>query len=94
MTPNYPQNKHNQLCPYVQSLGYQAATAFADKTGKARILTVPIYMGDGPKLLKKSFIALGAKLGISSAKVKKAVKEGFSAQAGFEKALKEKGVEQ
>ena len=33
MTANFPQNKHNQLCPYVQSLAYQVRAAFADKMG-------------------------------------------------------------
>jgi predicted CoA-substrate-specific enzyme activase len=93
MTANFPQNEHNQLCPYVQSLAYQAETAFADKLGRTKILTVPIRLGEGRKLLQKSFITLGRKLGVSASVVRKAIGKGFVAQAGFEQALKEKGRE-
>ncbi len=93
MTANYPQNKHNQLCPYVQSFPYQIKTAFADKLGDTKILTVPLRLGEGQRLLRKTFSALGEKLGISASAIRKAVKEGFSAQAGFERSLIEKGRE-
>jgi predicted CoA-substrate-specific enzyme activase len=93
MTASFPQNEHNQLCPYVQSLGYQAKTAFADELGRTKILTVPIRLGEGKRLLQKSFIALGKKLRVSVSAVRRAVKEGLSAQGRFERALKEKGRE-
>jgi predicted CoA-substrate-specific enzyme activase len=93
MMAGFPQNEHNQLCPYVQSLGYQAQTAFADKLGSAKILTVPLRLGEGEKLLRKGFNALGEKLGVSASAVRRAIKEAFSAQAGFERSLKEKGRE-
>ena len=93
MTASFPQNKHNKLCPYVQSLGYQVKTAFTDKIGKTKILTTPIRMGEGQRLLSKGFVALGKKLNISASAVRKALKEGTSAQAGFDRALKDKGKE-
>ncbi|MHC4483343.1 MAG: acyl-CoA dehydratase activase, partial [Planctomycetota bacterium] len=93
MTASFPQNKHNQLCPYVQSLGYQAKTAFADRLGRTKILTVPIRLGEGERLIRKSFIAVGKKLGISASAVRSAAKEAFVAQVGFGRALKEKGKE-
>lgn len=93
MTASSPQNKHNKLCPYVQSLGYQAKTAFADALGETQILTIPIHLGEGEKLIRKSFIALGKKLGVSVSAVSRATKEAFSAQVGFEGVLKEKGSE-
>jgi len=92
-TPGFPENEHNQLCPYVQSLPYQAKTAFADKLGRTKLLTVPIHMGEGRRLLRKGFTALGKKIGVSSFAVNKALKAGFAAQTGFELALKEKGAE-
>jgi len=93
MTASFPQNEHNQLCPYVQSLAYQAETAFADKLGRTEILTVPIRLGEGQKLLQKTFSALGRKLGVSASALRRAIREGFTAQAGFEQDLKEKGKE-
>jgi predicted CoA-substrate-specific enzyme activase len=93
MTASFPQNESNQLCPYVQSLVYQAQAAFNNKLGGTKILTVPIRLGEGQRLLQKSFIALGEKLGISASAVRKAIKEGFSAQGRFDKALLDKGKE-
>ena len=77
MTASFPQNKSNQLCPYVQSLVYQAKTAFNNKLADTKILTAPIRMGEGQRLLRKSFIALGRKLGVSASAVRKAIKVGL-----------------
>jgi len=93
MTASYPRNQTNQLCPYVQSLVYQAQAAFSNKLGNTKILTAPVHLGQGQKLLQKSFIAIGKQLGISASAVRKAVKEGFSAQQKFEQAMQDKGKE-
>jgi predicted CoA-substrate-specific enzyme activase len=93
MTASFPKNKNNQLCPYVQSLAYQAKSAFADKLGSTEILDIPIRMGEGQRLLRKSFVRLGGKLGISASMVRKAIERGFDAQAAFEQDLKRKGAE-
>jgi len=93
MTASYPQNRSSQLCPYIQSLAYQAETAFAGRLGDTKILTAPLRLGEGRKLLRKSFITLGGKLGISASVIRKAIEEGFSAQADFEQALVKKGRE-
>ena len=93
MTANYPQNKHNQLCPYVQSLAYQAQAAFADRLGRTKILSVPIRLGEGRRLLRKTFSSLAEKLGLSKTAVYKAIEEGMNAQRNFEKALRRKGRE-
>jgi predicted CoA-substrate-specific enzyme activase len=93
MTASYPQNRANQLCPYIQSLPYQAETAFKGKLGDTKILTTPIRLGEGRRLLRKSFITLGGKLEISASAVRKAIKEAFSAQADFEQTLVRKGKE-
>jgi predicted nucleotide-binding protein (sugar kinase/HSP70/actin superfamily) len=77
----------------VQSFAYQVRTAFAGKLGETKILTVPIRMCEGYKQLCEGFIAIGRELGASAAVVRKAIKEGLSAQAGFEWAIKEKGRE-
>ena len=106
MTASFPMNKHNQLCPYVQSLPYQAKTAFANKldghpgqdkgaldTGGTKILTAPIRMGEGQKLLRKTFTELGRQLKVSASAVHKAIKQAFSVQKSFEDTLKQKGAE-
>jgi len=93
MTASFPESKHNQLCPYVQSLPYQGQSAFADKLGQTKILTVPIRLGERRRLLRKSFYLLGAKLGLTPSAVRKAIKDAFYAQAGFEQALRQAGAE-
>ena len=93
MTAVFPQNKSNQLCPYVQSLVYQAQAAFGNKLGDTKILTAPIRMGEGQKLLQKSFAALGRMLGVSASSVRKALEKGLAAQQKFERAMLDKGKE-
>ncbi|MHC4622398.1 MAG: acyl-CoA dehydratase activase [Planctomycetota bacterium] len=93
MTASFPANQYNQLCPYVQSVGYQAKTAFAGKLGSARILTVPLRLGDGDKQMRRAFGVLGRKLGVARAAVRRAIEKGIAAQEGFERALQEKGRE-
>ncbi|MFC1676791.1 acyl-CoA dehydratase activase [Planctomycetota bacterium] len=96
MTQSFPENKHNQLCPYVQSLPYQVKTAFADRLGETNLLMPVIQMGQGRKLLEQSFAGIAKDLLKGKAKktvVQKALDEGLTAQQNFEKALKDKGAE-
>ncbi|MHC4346082.1 MAG: acyl-CoA dehydratase activase-related protein, partial [Planctomycetota bacterium] len=93
MTAPFPENRRSQLCPYVQSIGYQARTAFSSRAGGAEILTVPIRLGDGRKLTRGSFLSLARKLGVPAGHVSRALKEAFGAQAEFERGLKQKGKE-
>jgi predicted CoA-substrate-specific enzyme activase len=93
MPATFPQNRSNQLCPYVQSLVYQAQTAFGNKLAGAKILTAPIRLGEGRKFLQKGFLSIGRELGVSASAVRKAVEEGFAAQRMFEWAMLNKGKE-
>jgi predicted CoA-substrate-specific enzyme activase len=93
MTANFPLNKHNNLCPYVQSLPYQVRSAFADKLGRTRILTLPMRFGEGDKLLTKSFVGLGEMLGAPKGQIKRALKVALAAQQDFDRALQDKGKE-
>ena len=93
MMSDAPCDGHNQLCPYVQSLPYQVKAAFAGRLGRTKLLIAPVRLGEGQRLLQKSFLAIGRELGVSGVKVRRAVEEGLSAQAGFEQALRIKGRE-
>jgi len=93
MTKSFDENEHNQLCPYVQSFGFQVQTAFADELGQTKVLSLPIRLGEGQKLIQRSFGALKDELGISGGEVKRALKVAFEAQDSFEAALKAKGKE-
>jgi predicted CoA-substrate-specific enzyme activase len=93
MTAVFPQNKSNQLCPYVQSLVYQVKAAFGSKLGDTKILAATLRLGEGRKLLREGFAALGRELGVSAAGVRRAVNAGFDAQKRFEQAMLNKGKE-
>ncbi len=90
---SFPQNQHNQICPYVQSFAYQVMASFTGKLGRTKIITAPIRLGEGKSLITKSFIALGRELNVSASQARKAAEEALAAQAGFENALKDKGKE-
>jgi predicted CoA-substrate-specific enzyme activase len=92
-TASFPQNKHNQICPYVQSFAHQVKAAFAAKLGRMKIITAPVRLGEGKSLIMKSFVALGKELNVSASRARKGAKEALAAQAGFENALRDKGKE-
>ncbi len=89
----YPTNEHNQLCPYVQSIAYQAQAAFGDRLGSTKIISSPVRMGEGYVHLLRSFVDLGAQLGVSKGEATKALRDATAAQEGFERAMKSKGRE-
>jgi predicted CoA-substrate-specific enzyme activase len=93
MTASFPNNKHNQFCPYVQSFAYQVSAAFADKLGRTKILSLPMRFGEGDKLFNRSFIELGRLLGIKSSQVKAALRKACAAQDEFDASLGQKGAE-
>ncbi|OQA01642.1 MAG: R-phenyllactate dehydratase activator [Planctomycetes bacterium ADurb.Bin401] len=84
-------NKHSKLCPYVQSLPYQARAAFGDKLGKSEILTPVIRLGDGRKPLIKSFTDFASQLKVKKGLAEKAVEAALEAQKEFETSLVLKG---
>jgi len=93
MTPSFPENQNNQLCPYVQSLAYQVESAFTDRLGSTQILNVPIRMGEGQSLLRKTFAELARKLSVPPSAARKAIRQGFDAQVAFEQDLTKKGAD-
>jgi predicted nucleotide-binding protein (sugar kinase/HSP70/actin superfamily) len=93
MKSGLPDAARGQLCPYVQSLPYQAGSVFAGKLGDTKILMPVLRMGEGHRLVRKTFRQLGSKLGVSATAVEKALQDGLAAQEGFESALKAKGTE-
>jgi len=93
MMAGFPESPRHQVCPYVQSFPYQIRTAFGDRLGETKLLTTPIRLSEGNRLLRKSFAELGRQLGVSASRVKRAIAEAFDAQLRFENALRQKGRE-
>jgi predicted CoA-substrate-specific enzyme activase len=84
-------HKHNQLCPYVQSFPYQVRTAFGGGNGGAKLLSAPLRLGEGHRLLARTFRKLAGSLNVSGAVVGRAVDEAVRAQRAFEADLRAKG---
>jgi len=93
VTANFAENEHNHFCPYVQSFPYQIRTAFGDKLGNTKLLICQLRLGEGDKLVRKTFGRLGKQLNVAQSSIYRAVEKGFEAQQGFERALREKGRE-
>lgn len=85
--------KISKLCPYVQSLPYQAKAALTGKLGKCKLLTPVIRLGNGKKHLLKSFMNIANRLRIHPSNVKKALDDALAAQKTFEESLILKGKE-
>ncbi len=91
----YEGNEHNQLCPYIQSIPYQADISFAEKLAKTRtkIITAPIRLGESEKVVAKTFVDLSAKLGVPPREARAALRQAEAAQQRFERAMLAKGRE-
>ncbi|MBE0534303.1 MAG: CoA activase, partial [Phycisphaerae bacterium] len=86
-------HKHNQLCPYVQSFPYQVRTAFGNGNGDggAKILSTPLRLGEGQRLLSRTLRQLAKTLGVSGAVVGRAIDAAVRAQRAFERDVQAKG---
>ncbi|MCP4708085.1 MAG: CoA activase [Planctomycetes bacterium] len=98
MPEDDPENKHNQLCPYVQTIPYQVRTALKakgiDLTGpKHHLLDLHVRFQDGLKPLRKNLWALVDKLKVSKSQINKALDVGLAAQKEFEDGCRRRGKE-
>jgi len=89
MSADYAENKHNQLCPYVQAIPYQVRAALQAKgidttDEKNHMLDLPVRFQDGIKHLRRSLWPLAGKFGLGKAKINQALDAAQAAQARFE----------
>ncbi|MDR3037941.1 MAG: acyl-CoA dehydratase activase-related protein, partial [Candidatus Adiutrix sp.] len=78
-------------CPYVQSLAYTAGAAL--NLAPPRLITGPVFFGEGDRVLLDSLTALTRPLGLAPAEVKTAMFQALLAQDLFSRRLAEKGRE-
>ncbi len=81
----------NAACPYVQSLSYTAPAALG--LTAPRLVTGPVFFGEGDKVLEDSLARIAAPLGSARAKVREAMKRAQAAQAAFGRRLVDRGRE-
>ncbi|MDR0548526.1 MAG: acyl-CoA dehydratase activase [Deltaproteobacteria bacterium] len=91
LPPDLKGAKDNAACPYAQSLPFTAAAAL--DLEEPRLLTGPIFFGEGPKTLLDSLVGLTAPLGLDKKEVSEAIALGWAAQKNFSQRLKAKGQE-
>jgi len=98
MKKEYPENQHNQLCPYVQTIPYQIRVALKargiDLDGaKNHLLDLPIRFQEGVKTLRRCLWPLAKKLNLSYSQINRALKAALKAQEDFESACRRRGRE-
>jgi len=98
MPEDYPENKHNQLCPYVQTIPYQVRAALKakgiDLTGsKNHLLDLHVRFQDGLKPLRRNLWTLAEKLNVTKAQINQALDGGLAAQKEFEEGCRRRGKE-
>jgi predicted CoA-substrate-specific enzyme activase len=93
MIPTAPEQKYHKLCPYVQSFAFQVQSTFAGQFGRTKLLTEPLYLGNGEMIMKLSFRKLAAQVGIDAKRADAALRIAMDAQKAFGSDLLKKGKE-
>ena len=98
MAEDYQENKHNQLCPYVQTIPYQVRSALKAKGieldgAKNHLIDLHVRFQDGLKVLRKTLHPLAGKFGVSKGQIHEALDRGLAAQRGFEDFCLQRGKE-
>lgn len=93
MNRSFEENDFYQLCPFVQSFGFQIQSAMGNRLGRTKLLMTPMYLGDGPRPMKRSFERLAAEFNRSPRLARKAMRKALEAQEAFEQELRDKGRE-
>ncbi|MDR1608471.1 MAG: acyl-CoA dehydratase activase [Deltaproteobacteria bacterium] len=81
--------RDNAACPYAQSLPFTAGAALDLRP--PRLLTGPVFFGEGETALLNSLYNLAKPLGLNKKAVIEAIKAGWAAQKNFGERLREKG---
>jgi len=96
MPVDYPENQDNQLCPYVQTIGYQARLAIKAagielNGSKNRLLDLHLRFQEGLDSLRRSLRPLAAVPGLSKSRINRALDVALAAQRSFEQACRDSG---
>ncbi|MBN1846046.1 MAG: hypothetical protein JW810_10210 [Sedimentisphaerales bacterium] len=89
MASDYPENQHNQLCPYVQTIPYQVRTALKakgiDLNGPTNhLIDLHVRFQDGNRVLRRNLHPLAKTFGVSTGQIDRALQRGLEAQQAFE----------
>jgi len=105
MPAEYPENRSNQLCPYVQTIPYQMRAVLSAKgidldshppgtrpveAGKNRLIDLHLRLEDAGQL-RRTLRPLARTLNVSVAQINRALTVAMKAQRSFEQACRQKG---
>ncbi|MBN1766674.1 MAG: hypothetical protein JW860_15575 [Sedimentisphaerales bacterium] len=98
MPDDYPENKHNQLCPYVQTIPYQVRVAMEargiDLTGpKNHLIDLHIRFQEGLDRLRRNLAPLAQTWNISKTQINRALDIALEVQKTFDQACRDRGKE-
>ena len=83
----------NVLCPYVQTIPYQAKVALRPEERGVKLLETPVRFQDGRRLLEKDLSALCGQLKVTRKQLSQAIDDAERAQGDFEDACRNCGQE-
>ncbi len=97
MPADYPENRSNQLCPYVQTIPYQMRAVLSAKginlNGQNnRLLDLHLRLEDAGQL-RRTLRPLARMLNVTKTQISRALDVAMKAQRSFEQACRQKGRE-
>lgn len=87
------QKINNQLCPYVQTIPYQVATAIEPDRRGVPMIKLPVRFREGRTALRKSLQPLTKTLGVTGRQLDAAMDKALQAMDDFEQACRQRGRE-
>ena len=98
MGRDFPENQHNQLCPYVQSIPYQVRAALEMKgldlkNSRPKLIDLHVRFEEGVKGLRRTLDPLRNVLQVNSGQIRRALEAGLAAQEEFEQWCVRRGKE-
>ena len=93
MPSEFPETERNQLCPYVQTIPYQVATALEPGRRGVKLLKPVVRFQDGPRMLTECLRPVAEEFGADTARLRRALRAARAAQRAFEKACLRRGRE-
>ncbi len=84
---------YGQVCPYAQTLAYTAPAALDFASAGVELVTAPVHLGWGERVLKKDLRELARRLGAKPWEVGPALSAALAAQADFQRRVLARGRE-
>ncbi len=83
----------NVLCPYVQTIPYQAKVALDPQERGVKLLDTPVRFQDGRRLMEKDLSVLCSQLDVTRKQLSQAIDDAERAQRNFEEACRKRSQE-